>query len=402
VHGVTSAAVAGKREAHFEPTIPEETGPKAAPAARRIFVALAALMVLGVGILAWQLWERGAGKGSRAGRGAGSTAANAYLLAEHVLPGHIAPVYGVAFSPDQKFLISGSADGTVRVYEMERGSLAWTTNAGVGGINTVAVSKDSRFLAAGGGTGLAPLFDLATGRVVQTMPANDAKVYAAAFSPSQPLVASADAGGNIVLWDYQKKAEVRRWSAHPGPIRALAFAPDGQRLASGGQDSTVRLWSVADGASLKTLTSHRGMVWSIAFAPDGLTFVSTSADRTAHFWATDNYATRRVVRWGSNANLMYGVVFSPDAKFIATGAPRGVKVFKVETAARGTDRMLVAPGTLRTVAFSPDGSAVAAGGDNGLVRLWPFRGAAMFGGSAPPVTDEETAPPTNDTRTVEK
>jgi hypothetical protein len=91
-------------------------------------------------------------------------------------------------------------------------------------------------------------------------------------------------------------------------------------------------------------------------------------------------------------NLMHGIAFSSDARFLAAGSRRSVMVYTVETAGRGKNRDMKATSLMRCVAFSPEGSALAAGGENGLVHLWPFRGEAMFGGKPPPETpDNENA-----------
>lgn len=116
--------------------------------------------------------------------------------------------------------------------------------------------------------------------------------------------------------------------------------------------------------------------------------VSSSRDRGARIWSAANFSAERTVQWRNDNNLMHGVAFSPDSKFLAAGSLRSVMVFKVETAMRGTDRSLKATATMRAVAFSPDGSALVAGGDNGLVHVWPFRGNAMFGGVPPPETPD--------------
>jgi hypothetical protein len=149
---------------------------------------------------------------------------------------------------------------------------------------------------------------------------------------------------------------------------------------------------VPDSSAVKTLKGHQGIVWALAYSPDGSMLVSSSRDRSARIWSTANFSTRRTVQWQSDNNLMHGVAFSPDSKFLAAGSLRSVQVFKVETAARKNERNLKATAMMRAVAFSPDGSTVVAGGDNGLVHIWPFRGEAMFGGTLPPeIPDKESA-----------
>lgn len=164
-------------------------------------------------------------------------------------------------------------------------------------------------------------------------------------------------------------------------------------MATGGsQDALIRIWSVPDAAAVQTLKGHQGIVWSLAYSPDGSMLVSSSRDRSTRIWSTENFSAMRTVQWRSDNNLMHGVAFSPDSKFLAAGSFRSVMVFKVETAARRTDRSLKATAVMRAVAFSPDGAALVAGGDNSLVHVWPFRGNAMFGGAPPPETpDNESA-----------
>ncbi len=371
-----------------------------------IAAAFAAVVVfgLGIGIFAWWLWDRAARRDAAANT-APVISSREYLRAAHVIAGHSGPISSVAFSPDQKFLISGSADGTVRVYEMDKGDLQWTTKSDIGPITAVTVSRESKLLAAAGGTGLIRLYTLPSGSVFQTLRVHNSPLTWAAFSPAGTYLASADESGRVSLWDYEKGAAGSQWNAHNTPIRALAFAPDGRQLATGGsQDTLLRIWNVPDGSAVKTLKGHQGIVWSLAYSPDGSMLASSSRDRSARIWSTKNFSIKRTVQWNSDMNLMHGIAFSPDARFLAAGSRRSVMVYKVETAARGKNRDLKATSLMRCVAFSPDGSALVAGGENGLLHVWPFHGEAMFGEKPPPETpDNENAvapvdvPPMNPT-----
>jgi serine/threonine protein kinase/WD40 repeat protein len=359
-----------------------------------IAAAFAAVVVigLGVGIFAWWLWDRAARRDATI-NAAPVISSSEFLRTEHVLAGHSGPVSSVAFSPDQKFLISGSADGTVRVYGMDKGDLQWTAKADIGPITAVTVSRESKLMAVAGGTGLMRLYALPSGSVFQTLRVHSSPLTAAAFSPGGTYLASADEAGSVSLWDYEKGATGPHWNAHNTPIRALAFAPDGRQLATGGsQDALIRIWNAPDGAAVKSLKAHQGIVWSLAYSPDGSMLVSSSRDRSARIWSTKNFSVKRTVQWNSDMNLMHAIAFSPDARFLVAGSRRSVMVYKVETAARGKNRDLKGTSLMRCVAFSPDGSALAAGGENGLVHIWPFRGEAIFGEKPPQETpDNENA-----------
>jgi serine/threonine protein kinase/WD40 repeat protein len=356
-------------------------------------VTAVVLAGFGVGVFGWWLLDRGALRGSKNSAAQRGTSSSAFLKNEHVLVGHKAAVNSVTFSPNQEFLVSGSADGTVRAYETSRGELKWSANADVGPVSAVTISRENKVVAAAGGNGLIRLFALASGNVVSTLRVHGSPVTAAAFSPAGTYLASADESGIVSLWDYEKGAAGQHWNAHNSAVRALAFAPGGNQLASGSQDQSVRVWYVPDGGLLKVLSGHKAVAWSLAFSTDGSMLISSSRDRSARIWNTGSFSLKKTIQWGSDVNIMHGVAFSPDSKFIAAGSPRVVKVFKVETAARGTDRVLKASGVMRPVAFSPDGSAIAAGGDNGLVHVWPFQGEVLFGGTAPSslASDEPTS-----------
>lgn len=334
-------------------------------------VAIVLVAGLGFGGLAWWILNRRAADGSK-NSGATTTqfSASEFLREEHVITGHRAAISSVAFSPDQSFLISGSADGTVRVYETSHGELKWSANADVGAVNAVSASRENKFVAVGGANGLIRLFALPSGNVFQTLRVHSSPVTSVAFSSAGPYIASGDDAGTIAVWDYEQGGITAHWNGHNMAVQTLAFSPRGKWLASGGPDLTVRVWNVPDGALVKVLSGHKGNVWSVAFSPDGLNLASSSRDRSARLWNTTTLAVRKTIQFRSDANLMRGLAFSPDSKFLATGAARNVKVFKLSSfTVRETERVLKATALVRTVAFSPDGRAIAAGSAAALAPL---------------------------------
>src|SRR5262249_17264997 len=143
---------------------------------------------------------------------------------------HASEVLCVAFTPDNKTLLSGSQDGTIRLWEA------------------------------------------ATGKEIGRWRADPVWVYwtnALAVAPDGKLVASARSDGKIQLWQRASGRLLRTLEGHQQMATALAFAAGGQTLLSGSEDGTVRLWDVDAGRELWRAQAHKGQTWAAVFSPDG-------------------------------------------------------------------------------------------------------------------------------------
>ena len=119
-----------------------------------------------------------------------------------VQTGHSQIVYGVAFSPDGKRLVTGGFDSNIKFWDVDTGEEIRTLNA-------------------------------------------PGPVHAIAFSPNGKFLASGGEDGAIILWNGETGEEVRRFSQHSKDVKSLAFGPpDGELLATGSEDGKVELWRV--------------------------------------------------------------------------------------------------------------------------------------------------------------
>jgi WD40 repeat protein len=210
-----------------------------------------------------------------------------------VLGGHKAVISCLAWTPDGKVLVSGSLDGTVRAWDLqkrkERGTLIRTE----GQVVAMALSPDGTTVATAAvivvkGRPKAAelkLWDMPAGterRVLEGQPG--IAVAGLAFSPDGKTLAvgsgqfvKRNEPGEIALWDVLEARLRLRLRGHRGPVAAVAFSGDGKTLASAAAalgQGEIKLWDPSTGQERGTLPGHAGMTLTLAFGPKGTLLAS--------------------------------------------------------------------------------------------------------------------------------
>jgi WD40 repeat protein/serine/threonine protein kinase/tetratricopeptide (TPR) repeat protein len=197
-------------------------------------------------------------------------------------------VFDACFSWDGKVLAAGCADGTVRSWDVATGAPGTPLPLGRTGLARLRYSPDRRWLATcdydpDRGTGAVRVWDAARLTPAATLEGGEAHYWDVAFSHDSRFLAAAGDGG-ISLWELPGGKLRRVFNGHEGAVHSVAFAPDGRRLASAGADTTLRLWDVRSGGEERVLRGHTSRVACVAFNPAGDRLASGAADGTARVW----------------------------------------------------------------------------------------------------------------------
>lgn len=342
---------------------------------------------------------------------------------------HPGPVTSTAFLPDGTGLVTGCADGTVRIWRLPPRPLRGvqgTVNAvayspdgtllavagrevrlwdvrdpwqprpagpplgnPTGYSGTLSFTPDGRTLAVGGREGKVWLWDVsrpaAPAQLGEPLTGGTGTIQSAVFSPDGSTLAVGSEGRTVRLWDTREPARPRPTAELAEPtnyVYSVAFSPDGHRLAAGTVDKQVLLWRIPEGGGAPrheaTLRGPGSYVMSVAFSPDGHTLAAGTGDRDVWRWRVDG---PEPVSTGAPltgpSSYVYALSYAPDGRTLAAASTDGT-VWLWDSPS--TDRRQPQPqpravlgglgGKGYAVAYAPDGHRLAAGGSGPAAVVW--------------------------------
>jgi len=187
----------------------------------------------------------------------------------------------VTWSPDGKFVASGSQGGNVNVWSIESGEREQCLETNGKFVMSVAYSSDGRTLACGGNDGLISVFDVSSGKLTVKLEGHSMPVRTLAFIPGSSILLSGSDDGHINMYDTQSASKLHSLPAHDSWVLSVSHNPTKEQFASASSDKCVKLWDTRSRECVHTFRDlHKDQVWDVAYKPDGTQLVSVSDDRS--------------------------------------------------------------------------------------------------------------------------
>ena len=303
-----------------------------------------------------------------------------------------------SLSPDGKWLITASQDGSVRIYSMETGVekvqlITFNDNEWLAvtpdGYYTASTRGDQYLNARVGNT--VTVIDRYRSTfnkpaVVQARLSNSGRIAShsegiasVAVNPAGTRIATVSFDKTIKIWDLESGRELRSISNIGGYVNAISWSPDGRTLIHGAEDRTVRIWEAETGRAVRTINGHTDYVNEARYSPDGRRIASVADDKLIKIWDAE---TGREIRTLTGHTDMVGVVaWSPDGRRIASGSiqdERTIRIWDVESG-RLLHTIPNQGGRIMALAYSPDGRRIAScTTEEQAVKIWNAENGSLI------------------------
>jgi WD40 repeat protein len=307
------------------------------------------------------------------------------LTDSRILSAHEDIVWTVAYSNSGRLLASGGggkhdngqwsagSDFAIRVWDVSSGKVRRTIEGHTSTVNRLVWSADDSLLLAASSDGTARIWRASNGAEYRIFRGHEGSVTHALFTPDERQVVTAGWDKTVRIWDVHTGKEQRKIDWPHGRVWGLALSPDGKFLALCGDSPIIRVLNFADGKQVCDMGGGAGSVVTLAFSPDSTQLASGDWDNSARIWhITDR--TKGVRRMTDATGRVEGLAWSADGRhLVTTSLDNKVRVYD---AAQGT---LVRTyeghtGGIAKVSVSPLGDAIATGGWDGDIRIWPTTG----------------------------
>jgi len=249
----------------------------------------------------------------------------------NIIPAH--SIYSVAFSRDGRFVITGSADQTIKIYDLDE--ITNYTLQDVPVFREYAtdfeyykdeiplstpvcfdITKNGKHVFTGTSRGEIKRWDTESQKYAGRKIVYNNEISALKISNYNRYIATAGGDHAIQIMDMETGESDRSLQGHNGPVSSLAISPDDRYLVSGSWDSTINLWDLPNGSLINTFKGHQGKVTSVDVSPDNRYILSGSEDATLRTWDINGGTLVQTI--DSLTEKITVARYSPDYKYIIT------------------------------------------------------------------------------------
>ncbi|HML19640.1 MAG TPA: hypothetical protein PKD74_03630 [Candidatus Dependentiae bacterium] len=163
-----------------------------------------------------------------------------------------------------------------------------TLSVNTGSISSVAISPDNTFIITGSADNTAIIWDAKTGKQKHTLQGHTGPIFSVAISPDNTFIVTGSMDKTAIIWDANTSKQKHTLQGHTGSVSSVAINPDNTFIVTGAFDKTAIIWDAKTGEKIHTLNGHTLGIHSVTISPDNTFIVTGAEDNTAIIWLLYN------------------------------------------------------------------------------------------------------------------
>jgi len=198
--------------------------------------------------------------------------------------GHLDTVNSLCFSPNGKYIVSGSSDNTLKLWDFESGKVLRTFVGHSRAVSSVAFDHTGKRIVSSSYDSTVKLWDVKSGNLIKTFVGHEKSVNTAIFGAFGQSIVSGSDDCKVILWNVQSGEPIKVLNDHLSSVTSVCFSFDGKFIVSGSKDKTIKVWNPLTGMLLKTFEGHSQKITSVDISSSNQYIVSGSTDKTIKLW----------------------------------------------------------------------------------------------------------------------
>lgn len=221
-----------------------------------------------------------------------------------VISGHTGWVRSVAVEPGNQWFVTGSADRTIKIWELGSGKLKLSLTGHISTVRGLAVSPRQPYLFSCGEDKQVKCWDLEYNKVVRHYHGHLSAIYSLDLHPTIDVLFTCGRDATTRVWDMRTKACIHTLTGHTSTVAVVRSQAAEPQVITGSHDCTIRLWDLAAGKSKVTLTNHKKSVRALVLHPTQFSFASASPDNIKQWKFPDGNFLQNLIGHNAIVNCM--------------------------------------------------------------------------------------------------
>ncbi|HEY9628660.1 MAG TPA: WD40 repeat domain-containing protein [Coleofasciculaceae cyanobacterium] len=275
----------------------------------------------------------------------------------HTLIGHTNFVSSITFNLDGSLLMSGSLDGTIKLWNTQTfqeqvtfdqsSPTPWKFDGkplrmSLPKIDSIALHPNQHWIAAGDISENVTLWDCNSGEKIGLVGGHRA-FTSIAFSPDGSLLATCDEHAGYNLFEVPSgnrtypptgklifgRLNGTNFATFAPTLKAITFSLDGKKLVGGCLKGSIRLWDLGTGKELYKIKAHKTGITALMFGSSGKHLISADFDRKIKLW--DAQTTQQLCTFEGHSKQVLAIALSPNGEtLVSSGVDRTIRLWRSE------------------------------------------------------------------------